>query len=125
MRVLNIHERALDATAEKVGLLIDGLGSANDLLWPVDRWPAMRLDRPLGVGAVGGHGPIRYCVESYSPGRSVQFRFIEPRGFAASTASRLSRRTTEGQFFVTSSKCERQDARGSAGRWRSVRCTTP
>ena len=29
---------------------------------PTDRWPAMRLDRRLGVGASGGHGSIRSAV---------------------------------------------------------------
>lgn len=81
MIVLNIHERVLDAPATKMGALVDGLASANDLLWPIDRWPAMRFDRPLGVGGSGGHGPIRYTVESYAPGRSVQFRFTKPQGF--------------------------------------------
>jgi len=80
-RVLNLHERVLDAPAETVGKLLDGLASANDLLWPIDRWPAMRFDRPLGVGAAGGHGPIRYTVASYVPGRSLQFRFQAPPGF--------------------------------------------
>jgi hypothetical protein len=41
----------------------------------------MRLDRPLGVGAAGGHGPIRYVVERYQPGRRVVFRFTAPAGF--------------------------------------------
>ena len=41
----------------------------------------MRFDRPLGVGADGGHGPIRYSVEEYIPGRRVKFRFSGPRGF--------------------------------------------
>ncbi len=41
----------------------------------------MRLDRPLGLGARGGHGLIRYVVEEYRPGRSVRFRFTSPRGF--------------------------------------------
>jgi hypothetical protein len=41
----------------------------------------MKFDRPLGVGAQGGHGPIGYLVESYLPGRLVQFRFTEPAGF--------------------------------------------
>ena len=41
----------------------------------------MRLDRPLGVGASGGHGPIRYSVQGYEPGRRVVFRFHEPKGF--------------------------------------------
>lgn len=41
----------------------------------------MRFDRPLGVGAVGGHGPIRYVVEEYLPGRRLKFRFLGPSGF--------------------------------------------
>jgi hypothetical protein len=81
MRVLNVHERLLDAPAEQVGTLLAGLASTDDLLWPHDRWPPMHLDRPLGVGATGGHGPIRYVVEAYAPGRSLQFRFLTPVGF--------------------------------------------
>ena len=41
----------------------------------------MKFDRPLCVGAQGGHGPIRYTVEAYAPGRSIRFRFTGPRGF--------------------------------------------
>jgi len=41
----------------------------------------MKFDRPMGVGAVGGHGPIGYVVKSYSPGRAVEFRFTKPKGF--------------------------------------------
>lgn len=81
MKVVNIHERVLDAPIDRVGELIDGLASADDRLWPHDRWVPMRLDRPLAVGASGGHGPICYVVESYTPGRKVQFRFTGPKGF--------------------------------------------
>lgn len=81
MHVLNVHERLLDAPASHVGALLDSLSSADDALWPHRDWPAMRFDRPLGVGAVGGHGPIRYTVEEYTPGRQVRFRFTGPRGF--------------------------------------------
>jgi hypothetical protein len=84
MKVVNIHQRVLDAPIATIGQLIDGLASANDRLWPHDRWPAMRFDRPLGVGALGGHGPIGYVVESYAPGRNIRFRFIEPQGFVGS-----------------------------------------
>jgi hypothetical protein len=80
MKVVNVHERELRATAEQVGRLIDSLASSYDRLWPV-QWPRMSFDRPLGVGAAGGHGPIRYDVEEYTPGRSVRFRFTGPRGF--------------------------------------------
>jgi hypothetical protein len=79
--VKNIHERVFNASIDKVGELIDNLASKDDKLWPRDRWPAMKFDRALEVGAKGGHGPIRYEVETYIPGHSVQFRFIKPNGF--------------------------------------------
>lgn len=79
--ILNVHRRKLDALPGQVGSLLDSLSSAEDVLWPRRLWPRMVFDRPLQVGAVGGHGPIRYSVESYVPGRSVQFRFTGPRGF--------------------------------------------
>lgn len=79
--ILNVHERELPAPAAAVGALVDGLAQAPDPLWPGERWPPMRLDRPLSVGARGGHGPIRYVVEAHVPGRSVRFRFQAPAGF--------------------------------------------
>jgi hypothetical protein len=79
--VLNIHTRDLHTSRDAVGALLDSLASNQDLLWPLDRWPAMRFDRPLQIGAVGGHGPIRYRVEWYEPGRAVLFRLTGPRGF--------------------------------------------
>ncbi len=33
----------------------------------------MTLDRPLGIGASGGHGPIRYTCTQYIPGREAEF----------------------------------------------------
>ena len=41
----------------------------------------MKLDRPLNVGAIGGHGPIRYTVESFKPDFHIWFQFIELKGF--------------------------------------------
>lgn len=81
LHVRNVHERVLEAPASRVGELLDGLSSPEDALWPRQDWPAMRFDRPLGVGAVGGHGPIRYTVEAYAPGNRVELRFTAPRGF--------------------------------------------
>ncbi len=78
--VLNIHTRDLHTSRDAVGALLDSLASNQDLLWPRDRWPAIRFDRPLQVGAVGGHGPIRYIVEMYEPGRAIRVRFIGTRG---------------------------------------------
>jgi hypothetical protein len=81
MRVLNVHERELQGTHEEVGAMIDSLSSPRDALWPWHSWPRMEFDRPLAVGAVGGHGPVRYVVEDYAPGRSIRFRFTGPKGF--------------------------------------------
>lgn len=81
MKVLNIHERMLNALQKKAGAIIDSLASDNDLLWPNHSWPRMEFDRPLAVDATGGHGPIRYFVEAYTPGWSIRFRFIGPKGF--------------------------------------------
>lgn len=78
--VHNVHERHLSTPVETVGSLIDTLASASDQLWP-HRWPPLRLDRPLAIGATGGHGPIRYHVETYIPGQRVRFRFEAPAGF--------------------------------------------
>jgi hypothetical protein len=83
MTVRNVHRRRI-ADAEgvrRVSGLLDALGSDDDRLWPRDRWPAMQFDRPLQVGARGGHGPVRYWVERYGPGQRVRFRFERPRGF--------------------------------------------
>lgn len=79
--VRNVHERRLPVPAATAGTLLDSLAGPEDRLWPRRTWPAMRFDRPLGVGATGGHGPVRYSVEEYVPGRRVRFRFHGPAGF--------------------------------------------
>ena len=81
VKVRNVHERRLSTSRSQVGVLIDSLATDGDLLWPKESWPSMRFDRPLGRGASGGHGPIRYFIESYEPGVRVRFRFTGPRGF--------------------------------------------
>jgi len=75
MKVLNIHERKLTIAPESVGVLLDSLSGPGDQLWPKDQWPPMEFDAPLGKGAQGGHGPIRYTVCEYVPGERVVFRF--------------------------------------------------
>jgi hypothetical protein len=82
MRVQSRHARSIYATVEEVGRLVAALGGEHDVLWPNDRWPGtqLRFDRPLAVGARGGHGAIRYSVEAYEPGRFVQFRFEPGQG---------------------------------------------
>lgn len=79
--VLNVHERKIAAPPAVVAELIDSLASSNDRLWPSNDWPAMCLDRGLEVGSAGGHGPVRYTIEHYEPGRRVKFRFTGPEGF--------------------------------------------
>ncbi|MET8429846.1 SRPBCC family protein [Nocardia sp. NPDC004860] len=79
--VSNIHSRVIAADAQAVGRLLDTLATDDDRLWPIQQWPAMRFDRPLGVDAIGGHGPIRYTCVKYVPGREVKFRFHRPAGF--------------------------------------------
>jgi hypothetical protein len=81
VRVLNVHERSFRSSPEQAGRLLDSLSSPEDALWPSKLWPRMRLDKPLGLGATGGHGPIRYSVVAYEPGKKVTFEFISPRGF--------------------------------------------
>lgn len=89
--IRNVHERELPAGA---GALIDTLSGPDDRLWPLEHWPAQRFDRPLSIGAVGGHGPVRYRVSEYEPGRRIRFEFHGPTGFHGyheyeSTSSRL------------------------------------
>jgi hypothetical protein len=81
MEVLNVHERELEVDPVQIGALIDSLASKEDRLWPKHVWPSMEFDRPLSVGAKGGHGPIRYFVEEYTPGKSIKFHFTGPKGF--------------------------------------------
>lgn len=81
MQVHNVHERTYAASPPELGAVIDSLASGEDRLWPSDRWPRIRFDRPLGPDAAGGHGPVRYIVEKYERGRGIVFRFTGPRGF--------------------------------------------
>jgi len=76
--ISNIHERKFPFSAAIVGALIDTLATKNDLLWPIHLWPAMHFNRHLSIGAQGGHGPIRYTVEAYEPGRSICFYIHRP-----------------------------------------------
>lgn len=71
----NAHERVLPVPAERVGELLGRLAGPSDVLWPVPAWPPIRFDRPLSVGADGGHGEVRYVVNSYEPGRWLECRF--------------------------------------------------
>jgi hypothetical protein len=81
MKVLNIHTRLINQPQGKIGEILQTLASKNDLMLATDKWPAMKLDNGLQIGSNGGHGPIGYLVETYVPGKSIQFRFTKPHGF--------------------------------------------
>lgn len=101
----NVHERHLAASPEVVGGLVDSLASDDDRLWPYRRWPAMRLDRGLEPESRGGHGPVRYEVAHYEPGRLAAFAFTPDFGIVgehrvevldAANGTTLLRHTLEG-----------------------------
>ncbi|MFN8587888.1 MAG: SRPBCC family protein [Candidatus Eisenbacteria bacterium] len=101
MHVLNVHRRVLAASPADVWVLLAGLGTSDDLLWPADSWPALRFDRtPLAVGSRGGHGPIRYEVTVIEPGRRIAFRFLGPAGFDGTHAFEVLPQTTGGSELV-------------------------
>ncbi|MBN1574163.1 MAG: SRPBCC family protein [Deltaproteobacteria bacterium] len=77
MKIYNVHERNFSADLEKVGALLNTLAGEDDRLWPRENWPPMELDAPVGEGVRGGHGPIRYFVTEYVPGRRATFDFID------------------------------------------------
>jgi hypothetical protein len=66
----NVHTRLFPDSAGLVDRVVE--------LWPSDRWPPLVLDRPLGVGASGGHAFVRYRCTAHVPGQRVEFAF-DPR----------------------------------------------
>lgn len=74
--VRNVHERIIaqttDAATAELARLADPEGA-----WPADRWPPLRLAEGLSTDSRGGHGPIRYHVESVT-GTTIRFRFHPP-----------------------------------------------
>lgn len=77
--VLNVHSRELPVPA---GPFVDRIQE----LWP-PLWGKQEFDRPLGVGADGGHGPIRYHCVAYEPGSSITFAFAGNEGTHTLSAS--------------------------------------
>lgn len=75
MVVRNVHERLVPVPVEVLGPFLDRIGGPDDELWPSPEWEPMVLDRPVSVGADGGHGLIRYRVTAHEPGRRVEFAF--------------------------------------------------
>ena len=77
MRIESIHTRELPVPVEELGRILDTLAGPDDEIWPIERWPnePIGFDRPLGVGARGGHGGIPYTVVAHEPGRRIAFEF--------------------------------------------------
>lgn len=98
--IRNVHQRYVQASAGTVGEVLDSLSAKQDRLWPRGQWPSMRLDGPLGVGASGGHGPVRYVVDGYERGRSVRFRFTGPSGFHGHHAFTISETADEANVLL-------------------------
>lgn len=80
MKVINIHKRLIPQPAFKLGAMLNTLATDDDMLLATDKWPRMRLDKGLKVGAKGGHGPIKYFVKALEPEKSVTFAF-DMKGF--------------------------------------------
>jgi Protein of unknown function (DUF3995) len=115
MRIENIHTRELPVSAEELGKILDTLAGPDDKIWPIERWPndPIGFDRPLGVGASGGHGPIRYTVTAYEPGRRIAFEFepgsglrgghgleVEPVGHSAARLRHVLETEVDGIYRV-------------------------
>lgn len=71
----NVQSRVIEAPAEVVGALLNDFGSDADVLWPKPQWGEAKLDRGLEPGSTGGHGPIRYTVTEFEPGKRVRLQF--------------------------------------------------
>ena len=81
MKVLNIHRRIYPLSKHQIFDLLSTLSTPNDEIWPTENWPKMKLDNGLAIGSKGGHGPIKYFVESIFFGNQILFRFTSPKGF--------------------------------------------
>lgn len=78
--IRNVHERVVALSPERAWELVSRVAEPDGELWPSDHWPPMRFDRPLGVGATGGHGPIRYRCTAVEPGERITFTFDPSMG---------------------------------------------
>ncbi|WP_439660865.1 SRPBCC family protein [Lentzea sp. HUAS TT2] len=77
--IRNVHTRDLGVPA---GPFVERIQE----LWP-PAWGKQEFDRPLGVGADGGHGPIRYHCTEFVPGESITFEFSGMSGSHTLSAS--------------------------------------
>ncbi len=92
-RITNVHTREIAAPAAMVGEILGTLGSEHDRLWASDIWLAepVVFDRPLGVGAVGGHGRSATRSSSTGPDGGSCSSSRPEAACPGATASSLSR----------------------------------
>lgn len=81
MEVLNVHQRKVEVSKERVVALFSTLATKDDKIWPKEKWPRMKLKNGLQEGSEGGHGPIRYQITEYDPTACIVFEFQKPEGF--------------------------------------------
>lgn len=81
MKVINIHTRILNQPKRKISDLLETLSFKNDKMFPIEKWPRMKLNEGLKIGSMGGHGPIGYIVQKYFIGTLIEFKFTKPSGF--------------------------------------------
>lgn len=80
MQVVNIHRRKINQSKESIIQLFKTLSTKNDAIWPFEKWPAMRFQDGLKIGAKGGHGRIRYTIIDHTDD-FIKFQFSKPEGF--------------------------------------------
>jgi hypothetical protein len=112
--IRNVHQRRVQADFSATAALLRQLASKADPVWPTDRWPPMRLKPGLVAGATGGHGSIRYSVESVTENEIV-FRFAP--GMQLDGVHRLSAIEPEPGWSTVTHTIEAQPIGSMRLRW--------
>jgi len=50
LKVLNIHKRTINQPKYKLEEILKTLSTDNDLIWPNEKWPAMKFKGGIKVG---------------------------------------------------------------------------
>ena len=81
MEVINIHKRVISQPKVKISELFRTLATKNDEVLATNKWSPMIFKEGLKEDSKGGHGPIRYTVQKYTPDEFIEFKFTKPKGF--------------------------------------------